>query len=129
MNLKKNSTIGTGSTKARKKNKNQTLSAADICSIIKQCRGSGVSEITFQGLTLKFHSQGNENAVGQSNAKGSEIGTDTELLPPLAQAEQVELMDQEALLEAEQAQLLIDDPVGYERMQIARDIERGRVNQ
>jgi hypothetical protein len=42
------------------------------------------------------------------------------------EAQSVELMDQEAMLEAEEAQMLIDDPLAFEKAQIDRHIERAR---
>jgi len=50
--------------------------------------------------------------------------TATELTPK--DAKNIELMDESTMDDAEEAQLMIDDPLAFERMQIQRDIERNR---
>lgn len=101
------------------------LSAADICRIIKQCTVSGVREFSFQGMSVKFHSHRNEDAVKPGPAAES---IDINITPAIR--EQIELserslklFDEEALREAEEAQLLIDDPLSYEKARIDESIE------
>ena len=106
---------------------NFSLSANDICRIIKQCHASGVSEFDFQGMSFKFHPRRNEDAVmpGQaSDHKNTPVVSEYEE----GQRDQAELMDNESLLEAEEAQMLIDDPFAFEKSQIDRHIEKARMS-
>jgi hypothetical protein len=41
--------------------------------------------------------------------------------------DQARLFDEESLLEAEEAQLLIDDPLAFEKVQMDRHIEKARM--
>jgi hypothetical protein len=112
----KNSASGTNSTKKQ-------LAIEDILSIIKVCSENMVQEFTFQDLSLKFRSQRNENAVN--------LGQDADHALPTPMVSEkftheVELMDQNAVYEAEEAQLLIDDAMSFERSQIDRHVERNR---
>ena len=102
---------------------NISLKAADICKIIKECNASGVSEFQYQGIQLKFHPRRNEDAV--SLGQVSEQST-FPVQSDLDGQDQMNLANEESLLEAEEAQLLIDDPAAFERTQIDRHIERGR---
>lgn len=131
-NSTKSSITGTSSTE--EKSEKQVLSAGDICRIIKQCQGSGISELSYLGLSLKFHSHRNESADGDRNASAHEPVVNDLGEAPLQELsketkEEAELMNREALEEAEISQLLIDDPAAYEKMVMDRDIERVRVTQ
>jgi hypothetical protein len=103
-----------------------SLSATDICRIIKACQTSGVAEVTLDGLHLVFNSRRNESAEVPGPA------TDHTTLPIVedifGERDQAKLMDDNSLLEAEEAQLLIDDPLAFERSQIDRHIERARLH-
>lgn len=116
--MKQNSTIGIRST-------NFTLSVRGICQIIKQCEDSGVQEFEFQSLKIYFNPRRNEGAgiTGQVPGNNSpQVDFD------FSKKEELELMDQGSMLEAEEAQMLIDDPFSFEKAQIDRHIERSRGN-
>jgi hypothetical protein len=104
---------------------NFSLSANDICRIIKQCHTSGVQDFEFQGMKFTFHPRRNGDAVSSGQASDH-----TQHIPVVSETSEanhdVELMDQEAMLEAEEAQMLIDDPLAFEKAQIDRHIERAR---
>ena len=117
MSLKTSSTIGTQNMA------NFSLSANDICRIIKQCHTSGVQDFEFQGMKFTFHPRANGDAVSPAQASDH---TQHSVVSESPEAINAELMDQEALLEAEQAQMLIDDPLAFEKAQIDRHIERAR---
>lgn len=104
---------------------NFSLKATDICRIIKQCHDFGVSQFDFQGMSFKFHPRRNGDAATPGQA------SDHKNIPVVSeyeegQKDQAELMDQESLLEAEEAQMLIDDPFAFEKSQIDRHIEKAR---
>lgn len=116
--MKTSSTIGTQNMA------NFSLSANDICRIIKQCHTSGVQDFEFQGMKFTFHPRRNEDAVSSGQASDH---TQHSVVSETSEAKyDVELMDQEAMLEAEEAQMLIDDPLAFEKAQIDRHIERAR---
>lgn len=104
------------------------LSAADICRIIKQCDASGVQVFELQGLKLSFYPRRNEDSGLLSQApvlyEDALPETNKSTAP---QRTLMDIMDEEALMEAEQAQLLIDDPLSFEKMQISNHIERSRM--
>jgi len=106
------------------------LSSEEICRIIEKCGESGVESLELQNqIRIKFHSRRNENAVKSGQASDydqtspvvSEISTE-------AEKENMDLMDQEAIAEAEEAQVLIDNASEFEKLQIARHIERARMS-
>lgn len=99
------------------------LSANDICRIIKQCSTSNVQNFEFRDMKLTFHPRRNEDAVSAGQASDQ----NQELVSDFPEASNTALLDEDALLEAEQAQLLIDDPLAFEKTQIDRHIERARV--
>lgn len=98
------------------------LSAQDICRIIKQCHQSQVSELVLSDLTLKFHSQRNENASELGQAK------DHVESPIVVETKQEQKTDFElsTYLDDEEAQLLVEEPASYERLQIDKYIGRER---
>ena len=103
---------------------NFSLNATDICRIIKQCHASGVLEWGFQGMSFKFHPRRNEDAAMPGQA--SDHKNDPVVSGFTEGQDQAQLMDTEALLEAEEAQMLIDDPFAFEKSQIDRHIEKAR---
>jgi hypothetical protein len=94
------------------------LSATEICRIIKQCQGTGVSKLTIGDLTLEFNLQGKEGA--------SLLGQAIDHNPVVETNKVMENFDKELLEEASLAQVMIDDPLAYEKLQISQDIERER---
>jgi hypothetical protein len=100
------------------------LSADDICRIIKHCKGAQVSELTFQGLSLKFHPYRNEGAA--LPRKGTDQSTVSEDFSTTEDKADAAYLDEDAMIEAEEAQLMIDNPLAFERSQIAKSIERTR---
>jgi hypothetical protein len=109
---------------------NNSLSASDICRIIKQCHASGVAEVNLPGgVSFKFHPRRNEDADQLGPASDYTEKTFPVVSEfPEANTDQVRMMDQENMLEAEEAQLLIDDPFAFEKVQMDRHIERARMN-
>ena len=99
------------------------LSAVEICKIIKACRLAGVSEFSYSGIELKFHSLGPVSV----NEAGQPVSPSEANIPIFPDNQEARLMNEQTLDDAEEAQLLISDPYAYERMQVARDIERNRV--
>jgi hypothetical protein len=102
-----------------------SLNANDICKIIKQCDVSGVSEFQYEGMSFKFLPRRNEEAVQLGQATDPELfeAAVAEKTPELGSAQ---FMNEDLMEEAEEAQLLIDDPQAYEKLQIDRHIEHGR---
>jgi hypothetical protein len=101
------------------------LKVAEICKIIEACRESGVTEFSYSGLNLKFHQPGPADVIKLSQAVSHiEVASEPVGLPddPVAS-----VMNEQAIEDAEEAQLLIDDAFAYERAQIMKDIERNRV--
>lgn len=92
------------------------LSGTDICKIIKQCQLSGVRSIKVGQVEISF---GDAPVV---------INTSQDLsVPPLsANAENV---NKDIIDEATEAQLMIDDPAAFEKLQVSRDMERDRRTQ
>lgn len=95
------------------------LTGIEICKIIKECKKAGVSEIAYAGLTLKFHARSNECATGASKP--------VDLVQSAQVSENhVQMLDESAVAEAEEAQLLIDDSLAFEQSQIDKHIERAK---
>lgn len=96
------------------------LSASDICRIIKQCQGTGVSKITIGDLSIEFESHRNEAAVsGQITDHNPEISPE--------QTIEAEFLSKELAEAAYIAQLQIDDPLAYEKLIFSKDLERNRL--
>lgn len=102
------------------------LSADEICRIIESCKNAGVQDLEITGLKLSFLPRRNVEVdqPGQASSVVTET-TASELTPK--DAKEIDLMDQTSMDEAEEAQLMIDDPLAFERLQIQRDIERNRL--
>lgn len=106
-----------------------SLSAKDICNIIKASKNSGLKNIEIPGLTLEFFPRRNgdidqrRNAVsGIAEAANAEVNQ-----LPAGWREQAELFDEKAVSDAEDAALMVDDPMQFEQQVVLRDIERNRV--
>lgn len=102
-----------------------SLSGEEICRIIKQCQDSGVENFTYLDLTLKFHSRRNESAdqLGQA----SDHVTKPTVVSGYSEAQdKIDAVNSDTFDDAEEAQLLIDDPAAFEKFQIDRHIERAR---
>jgi hypothetical protein len=105
------------------------LSAKDICQIIKSCKQAGVENLKLADIEIRFSSQRNESAPTHRN--GDAVVVEEEFPPtedpqPLGNADLMKQMDEQAVSEAEESQLAIEDPLAYERHIIRRDIERNR---
>ena len=88
------------------------VAAADICKIIEQCGRSGVSTLSYKGLEIKLGSE-----------RTSEL---PKTLPEIIQQPLILTDEQkEALEEAQNLQLAIDDPLAYEQQFIDGSIEEG----
>lgn len=121
--MKSKTNLDTGTTSTAKK----VLKAGDICKIIKTCKDSGIEEFSYNGLNLKFQTRRNEPAVTTSQSPEyqeilSESKSETSKETQLGLSNEEELFD-----EAQDAQEMIDDPLGFERSQIRRDVERNRL--
>lgn len=103
-----------------------SLSATDICRIIKQCHVSGVQEFAFEGMSFKFHPRRNGDADQLGQASDYAEKSDNVVSSFSEAKDQAQLMDEDAMFEAEEAQLLIDDPLAFEKLQMDRHIERAR---
>lgn len=99
-----------------------SLSAEEICKIIAECRSANVAEINLEGLQIVFQAQRNEPTP--ILGKGQETFPEVDAPPD---NEEARLMNEQALLDAEEAQILIDDPLTFEKLNTSADIERGRV--
>lgn len=100
-----------------------SLSASEICRILKACHSYGVASFEYQGITFNFHPRRNEDAEMPGPAADQ---TESIVEDIFGERDQAQLMDDSSSLEAEEAQLLIDDPFSFERSQIDRHIERAR---
>lgn len=109
----------------------QTLKNLDLCRIMKQCKDSGVSKFSYEGLVLEFfnNSEGKLESKSASQMAGPPQIDPTINVPQETPPSLITPQDEELLREAERSQLLIDDPEGYEEQMIAEDLEQGRVTQ
>lgn len=99
------------------------LKASEICNIIKTCASNSVSEITLHGIAIKFHARRNEHA--ETLGPVSDFTNEVSEISPEDKVE-ADQFDRAQLLEAEEAQMLIDDPFSFEKLQISQDVERNR---
>lgn len=100
-----------------------SLSAEEICKIIAECRSANVAEINFHGLHIVFQSQRNEIAPILGQGRDAEES----VVKEAPTNEEATLMNEQALIDAEVAQILIDDPLAFEKLNTSADIDRGRV--
>ena len=125
------STIGTKNMvgKVKKKvgrPKKINLNADEICKIIAECGAANVTEIKIKGLHIVFNARRNE----QEQTLGQEVVKETPLIPAEEfNDKEARLMNEQSLLDAEDAQILIDDPLAFEKMNTDMDIDRSRVLQ
>lgn len=118
MNSKKS--LNTGKSNTSKKD----FTADEICRIISTCKDAGVTEFNNAGLSFSFLSRRNEEVVNPGqDANPTPVGVSEQ---HTSQTPNLDLMDEEAMREAEEAQLLISDPLAFEKLQIQRDVERTR---
>lgn len=107
----------------------ERLSGKEICQIIKTCKQSGVDFFKHADIEISFSPRRNEEV--QTHRNGDAVVVEhtfppTEDPKPLGNADQMKQMDEQAVSDAEENQLLIEDPLAYERLTISRDIERMR---
>lgn len=103
------------------------LSGSEICRIIETCKACEVESLDVQGLCITFHSRRNES-VDQPGQASDHLTTP--VVSDIANSEEkleMDLMDQSALDEADEAQLMIDNTTEFERVQISRHIEQSRI--
>ena len=117
-----------------------SLSSKEICAIIKISKHAGVKSITIPGVTIEFYPHRNEASESHRNAdtgilheaifdsleKEAEVGTGNPEIPP-GWGDQAEMFDKEAISDAEESALMVDDPMAFERHIVSRDIERNRM--
>lgn len=105
------------------------LSAADICRIIKECRKSGVTSFSFNGLAFELVPNRKTAAietfpvvekspVSFGDSSVSEVGEDDRSIAAAS--------DLEALEEIQMQQLLIEDPTAHEALMIDRNLNPHR---
>jgi hypothetical protein len=89
-----------------------------------------VEDFSFQGMTFKFHPRRNEDAAKLGPASDNKVDETTNVESNFSEEsrDQARMFDEENLLEAEEAQLLIDDPLAFERVQMDRHIEKARMS-
>ena len=102
------------------------LSALEICDIIKACKESGITEFSYKDLTLRFQPQRNEVVLAQGQGKDHDSVV-SDLFKNTDEKVKTELMNEQALIDAEESQLLIDDAFAYEKLQVSKDLERNRI--
>lgn len=119
--------LSSGTKVTRQRIRKLDLSADDICKIISECKVAEVAELDFGPLHLKFHPRGNGDALipGQGRDKTAEPLVSE---PTSKYREELDLMNEQVLVDAAYAQLMIDDPMAYEKVQIQGDVERQRVD-
>lgn len=102
----------------------KALTASEICRIIKQCRDVGVLELEFGDLRLKF--SGDRTLTSpELGYQASEVIEKLEPGPaPIQNGTEVGLYDEQLAEDAIHAQLLIDDPRGFEKLQIYEGLEK-----
>lgn len=107
------------------------MSADEICRIIETCNKFHAKDFEYQDLRISFHSRRNESAAEPGQATDhTPVKEQTQpVVSELSEADKevMDLMDQEAADEMDEAQLMIDDSSRFERVQIARHIEQNRL--
>jgi hypothetical protein len=98
------------------------LNAEEICKIIAECRSANVSEINFNGIHIVFQSQRNEIAPILGQGRDVVVTDDMDVV----ETEEAKLVNEQTVLNAEDAMTLIEDPLAFERMNIRLDLERDR---
>jgi len=100
------------------------LSATDICRIIKQCQGTGVSKVVIGELVIEFQPRRNEDPIIPGQDMADTPLEVTEISPSATHT--AEFMSQDLIDEANVAQLMIDDPLAFEKLQMSEGLERNR---
>lgn len=96
-----------------------TFSAKDLCVIIDACKQGGVRELAVGGLMLKFSSL----VTLQPKANDGLVGPDLRDADHVAQSKEALEIDELLTKEEQLAQLMIEDPVEYERQIVAGELE------
>lgn len=108
-----------------------SLSAKEICSIIKASKDAGVRSINIHGLTIEFYPHRNEASESHRNVNTGNteetVGAEVATRIPSGWEEQAKLFDEQAVSDAEEAALMVDSPLVYEKEVVFRDMERNRV--
>jgi hypothetical protein len=107
-------------------NKNE-FTANEIRAILRECRGLANIELEIGNLKISYHPQGPGDAAYQSQVAGHARFKRESNEIPSQWKEQANLMDEQALQEVENSRLVIEDPFGFEQMQIDHHIEQQRV--
>lgn len=100
---------------------NPEMNAKDVCAMIRACGESGVTELSFGPLTIRFAPK---PSVGESPSEPPK----TEFHPPMyyrtTEEEQTQLLrDEVALKEERLAMALLEDPVEFEKLLAAGELE------
>lgn len=107
----------------------KSLSAEEICRIIEKCGQVGVETLELGSiLRVQFHPRRNEDAVTPSQASDHNQIPVVSDISNEAEKTEMDLMDREAVFDAEEAQVLIDNAKEFEKIQIARHIEKARLS-
>ena len=107
------------STKSRK---NNVLNASDICCIIEACGKAKVSELGFAGLRLTFGWTAKEEAEKTKDTPAPHL-SERVVSEASKIAEQTLQRDEIITKEDLVQQLLIEDPLAYERFIIGEELE------
>lgn len=104
----------------------RTLKAVDICRIIKECRNSGVSELKFGELHLKFSSTEEMPTQSQGWAGLTQQPLPRQVDEATTTAEKMGV-NEDIAEDALYAQVMIDDPAAFEKLQHLEMLESKRV--
>jgi hypothetical protein len=109
------------------------LNAKDICYIIKACSEAGVSELKFGDLEVSFKGgallakPGKDTPATLGFKENEAYQNEQQPALPDRKApseKKMSLFDKEILEELEKSQLMIEDPIGYERFVIDEQLSR-----
>lgn len=98
--------------------KESSLKSSDVCRILEKCLATGVSEISFQGLSAKFGNEPqNQEGVSPSQPM-AKVARRIKLSPEevIKEAERVAEKAEDDLLDEELALLDVEDPIAFEKL-------------
>ena len=103
-------------------------SANELCNIIKTCSKNGVTDLKISGIEISFMDQGTDSPLaGIARTPQKERPLKKVSSAPL---EPLELTDKdlEEIEELERAQIVLDDPMGFEE-QVIKDFMDGEADE
>lgn len=104
------------------------LKATDICRIIDSCSSHGVKVLRYGDLNIEFNSKVREEVVTGIEPLGDfkEVPL-SDLVDGQEGDLQMDVLDEQLAEDALHAQLLIDDPLAYEKSQMYAGLENSRI--